>query len=623
MSRTCKPTPLTNGLSGYGFLTDTVVPRLGRLTLPLLLTALPMITLVAIPLLVEAQTVPNLAQTPRSNQPLQAGNRVSLNGRSLTGTWMQWQVGNSTRIGVSDAALLQLFGLELLNTNDASRQPVQWFSDPTNRLFTLPTRRTVSHRFLDVTEIFGQNGWQLTPQGNTLQVTTPPAKILAIRQGRQPWGDRLVLELDRPIPLQSDQQAQELILNLEAQIDPELLKSLTFKPGNQVQSFKVEPALNQTRLRLGIPSNTRPRIWSLPNPNRVIIDIRPDGQVDRDILWAPGLRWRSQTLSLGNDRFPVVWLTVNPRQPGLSLRPILPNSNQLAGISPLIQTAQQAQVTAAINGGFFNRNNQFPLGALRLDGRWLSGPILNRGAIAWNATGFFQFDRLTLQETITPATATPLRLTHLNSAYIQAGIARYTRDWGSTYRSLSDNEIAVTIQSDRVVAQQSLGSAGSSEVTIPTNGYLLIFRANRTAAATFLPGTPVTLNSKIFPPDFDRYPQVIAAGPLLIQNRQIVLDARAEGFSAAFAAERASRSAIGQTSDGTLLIVAIHNRLEGRGPSLEETARLLQQMGAVNALNLDGGSSTTLYLGGQILDRLPRSAARVHNGLGISIQPTP
>jgi exopolysaccharide biosynthesis protein len=65
------------------------------------------------------------------------------------------------------------------------------------------------------------------------------------------------------------------------------------------------------------------------------------------------------------------------------------------------------------------------------------------------------------------------------------------------------------------------------------------------------------------------------------------------------------------------MIAAIHNRVGGTGPNLTETAQLMQQMGAIDALNFDGGSSTGLYLGGQLLDRSPYTAARVHNGLGI------
>ncbi len=47
----------------------------------------------------------------------------------------------------------------------------------------------------------------------------------------------------------------------------------------------------------------------------------------------------------------------------------------------------------------------------------------------------------------------------------------------------------------------------------------------------------------------------------------------------------------------------------------------MQSIGCVDALNLDGGSSTSLYLGGQLLNRHASSAARVHNGIGIFLTP--
>jgi exopolysaccharide biosynthesis protein len=59
------------------------------------------------------------------------------------------------------------------------------------------------------------------------------------------------------------------------------------------------------------------------------------------------------------------------------------------------------------------------------------------------------------------------------------------------------------------------------------------------------------------------------------------------------------------------MITAVHNRAGGAGPTLAEQAKLMQAMGCVNALNLDGGSSTSLYLSGQLLDRSPSTAARV------------
>ena len=574
---------------------------------------------------VQNQPLPNqsslVSQAPSLSAQSQQGNQILLNGRLLSAAWAQWSAGGQ-RLGISEAGLVQAIGVELLNTADVTRQPVQWFSDPTVAPLRLPTRRTGTLRYLDITELAQRSGWQLQVNGPVLQITSPPAMVTAIRQGKQPWGDRLVIELDRSAPWQVDQQKQEVVLTLDAQIPTATLQS--FKPGvgNRLKAIKIEPGTNQTRIQLSLSSALRPRVWSLPNTNRLIVDIRPDAAVDRDILWAPGLRWRTQTLPIEAARFPVTWLEVDPRQPGISLKPILPNPGTLMGTAPLLRTAQQAQVAAAINSGFFNRNNQLPLGAVRLDGRWLSGPILGRGAIAWNATGETKIARLTLQETLVTATGQRLPLTHLNSAYAQAGIARYTSGWGNSYSPFTDNEILVTVQNNQVVNQQPLGAAGGTTVPIPATGYVLAVRSNRNAATTLTVGTSLQLETAITPSDFNRYEQIIGGGPLLLQNRQIVLDAKAEQFSNAFVIEKASRSAIGQTADGKLLIAAVHTDLDGSGATLTNIAQIMQQLGAVNALNLDGGSSTTLYLGGQLLDRLPRTAARVHNGIGVFLQPS-
>ncbi|KAM3092263.1 phosphodiester glycosidase family protein [Phormidesmis sp. 146-35] len=546
------------------------------------------------------------------------GSQISLNGRTFNLPWTQWQTGTTTRIGLSDAALNQLFGANLLSTSDVMRQPIEWF--PTAQGSILSTRLAAPLRYLDITTLAQQYGWQMQASGQSLRINTPTAKLVGIRQGQQPFGDRIVIDLDRPVPWQVDQQSQEFILTLDAQTDPAFVQAFKPKVTTQVKSLKVEAGSNQTTIRLGIPITQRSQISTLSNPSRIVIDLRSDYLPNLNILWSSGLRWRQQTLTVGSSRFPVIWLEVNPRQPGMKIRPILPNPT-VVGTAPLIQTARQSQASAAINGGFFNRNNQLPLGAIRLDGQWLSGPILNRGVFAWNETGETRFDRLTLQETIV-ASNQRIPLATLNSAYPQAGISRYTAVWGASYTTLGDNEILITVQNNQVTNQQPGGKAGSA-FAIPTNGYLLVARSSANAAALLTIGTSLQLENISLPSDLSSYQNIVGAGPLLIQNRQIVLDGRLEKFSEAFIQETAARSAIGQTSDGTLLIVSVHNRVGGRGATLSETAQMMSQLGAVNALNLDGGSSTTLYLGGQILDRPPRSSARVHNAIGVFLPATP
>jgi hypothetical protein len=483
-----------------------------------------------------------------------------------------------------------------------------------------------------VTDFAQRAGWQISVNGNTLLITSAKATVQAIRQGRQPWGDRIVVDLDRPTPWQVREESRGALEQGSRGEKGRLISAghLPHKEWAIAIDAAAQPALIQrfnptttlTTIRLSLPSGLSPRVSTLPNPNRIVIDIRPDAMVERDILWASGLRWRQQFVNLGASRFPVVWLEINPAV-GLTIKPIASEPTTLVGIAPLLKTAQRYSAAAAINGGFFNRNNKLPLGAIRRDGRWLSSPILNRGAIAWNDAGQVKIGRLSLQETLITSTGQRLPLFAFNSGYVQAGIARYSDTWGPTYTPAIDNEMIVVVQNNSVTAQLPGGAAGKTAFPIPPNGYLLALRGKDAAALNLPVGTLISGESATVPAYFAPYPHILGAGPLLLQNRQIVLDAKAEGFSDAFIRETAARSAIGTTEEGTLLIAAVHNRAGGTGPTLAEISKIMQQLGCVDALNLDGGSSTSLYLGGQLLNRSPRTAARVHNGLGIFLQPRP
>ncbi|MBD2312103.1 phosphodiester glycosidase family protein [Desertifilum sp. FACHB-1129] len=553
---------------------------------------------------------------------LQQGTQVVLNGRTLTGAWSQWQQGNETRFWMSDAGLMQILGVELLSSNDLARQPIQWFSPSPAPTLSLPTRLSNQYRYLDLSELASRNGWRIQAQGNTLNITSTPATFVGIRQGKQAWGDRIVIDLDRATPWQVVQQGQSLTLTLDAQVSPALVKAFKPLPGNRLTSLKLSNNGNVVTLQVGLPAvSDRPRVWTLSNPNRLIIDVRAVALEEKNILWAPGVRWRQQQVALGSSAFPVIWLEVDPRQAEIALKPIWSNPQTQVGTAPLVDTARIWQTAAAINAGFFNRNNQLPLGAIRRDNRWLSGPILNRGAMAWSDRGEFKMARLSLQETLVTTAGSRLPILYLNSGYVQSGISRYTPEWGPNYTPLTNNELISIVRGNTIVAQQQLGVAGTAPVAIPSDGYLLAVRGSQAAAQGLGVGTRLQIESRLTPAEFEQYPQILGAGPLLVQNRQVVLDAKGEQFSEAFIQQRAPRSAIATTDRGTLILAAIHHRADGLGPTLAETAQLMQRMGAIEALNLDGGSSTSLYLGGQLVDRPPRNVARVHNGLGIFVTP--
>ena len=569
------------------------------------------------PALLSPSWVPTLAQAAVPPIPLtRQGRQVVVNGQPLSISWSERQGS----IGIADAGLVQGWGVSLLNTQDAAKQPIEWFTAPQDTPLVLPTWLTEQYRYLDISELAQKFGWQVEAKGTSLQISTPTAQVKGIRQGKQEWGDRIVIDLDQPAPWRVAETNGSAVITIDAP-SPPTLRNFRGVRGNRLSALSVKGSAYKTVLSLGLPEGIRPRVWALTQPNRLLVDIRPDSMQPQDILWAPGLRWLQQTIAIGAARFPVVALEVDLRQPGISLKPILSNASTVVGIAPLQSTAQRSKVAAAINAGFFNRNTQLPLGAIRQDDDWVSGPILNRGAIAWNSRGEAAVGHLSFNETITTATGQRFPVLYFNTGYVGAGVSRYTTGWGANYTTILDHEVLVTVKNGQVVKQQKATAASKVTTPIPADGYLLVVRDYRDGAQALGVGTAVQVETGTQPADFSQYTQVVGAGPLLVKNRQVVLNAESEQFATAFAQQAAARSVIGSTATGTLMLVAVHNRLGGAGPTLREAAQIMLQLGAIDALNLDGGSSTTLYLGGQLLDRIPSTAARVNNGIGVFIRP--
>lgn len=90
-------------------------------------------------------------------------------------------------------------------------------------------------------------------------------------------------------------------------------------------------------------------------------------------------------------------------------------------------------------------------------------------------------------------------------------------------------------------------------------------------------------------------PSIIGSGPMMLQDGQ-----RIDMGTGAFVTLRHPRTAIG-TSDNKVYLVTVDGRSKGNslGVNLNELANILKWLGAENALNLDGGGSTTMYIEGQ------------------------
>lgn len=106
---------------------------------------------------------------------------------------------------------------------------------------------------------------------------------------------------------------------------------------------------------------------------------------------------------------------------------------------------------------------------------------------------------------------------------------------------------------------------------------------------------------------------LVNGGPILLRDGQLVQRGWAEGFDRPddpsfyhrFAVRRHPRTLAGVTASGHLLLVTLDGRQPDHsvGASFDEAARVMQSLGCVDALNLDGGGSTAMAVRGRLVTR--------------------
>lgn len=112
----------------------------------------------------------------------------------------------------------------------------------------------------------------------------------------------------------------------------------------------------------------------------------------------------------------------------------------------------------------------------------------------------------------------------------------------------------------------------------------------------------------------------VSFGPFLIVNGQSMITQGDGGWGIA------PRTAIGQTKDGAVLLLVIDGRQLGSiGATLKDVQDIMLQYGAENAANLDGGSSSTLYYQGKVMNKpsTPAGAREVPSAFIVKVRPNP
>ena len=261
--------------------------------------------------------------------------------------------------------------------------------------------------------------------------------------------------------------------------------------------------------------------------------------------------------------------------------------------------AAQSGATVAVNGGFFAYGGA-AVGAVKTGGVWQRLPWKSRTALAWSDAKDAQIGPLSGvcelgivgadgKTTVAPAALNGFALPGTRNE-IADGYAVLTPLFARKY----------TLRNGEVALRNGSLPIPSGDVDLMT-GECVIARgsAARTVDLTRPPQFAYTVKVA---PDWSRYPNILGAGPRLIENGEVRTTETAEEFRPDVLA-RGPRTCVGLDAERNwLLLVADGRSSASVGLTIPETAQLFKELGATEAMNLDGGSSTQLVVQGQLVN---------------------
>ncbi|GEO27566.1 hypothetical protein AAC03nite_33510 [Alicyclobacillus acidoterrestris] len=263
----------------------------------------------------------------------------------------------------------------------------------------------------------------------------------------------------------------------------------------------------------------------------------------------------------------------------------------------LANMAKSVHAVVAINGTFFNSwGNKFPTGTIEINGQFESAGQGTLLAFGSNGNMLMTRAKETLSGTIedqTNPSVTGLWPWYINSPSTNSGVVDIlTSYFGKTMTNKNADLVSI--------ADGKVTSVKQGSTTIPSNGYSVeIGKGEKSMLSRIHPGDPASVsvnveNLKGQAINISKYPNALGCGPMLVDDRQVVLNPSLEGFKdPTLVDSNTLRSFAGIDAKGDLVLGTIH------AATLSTEADIAKKLGLKQAMNLDGGSSAGLYLNGR------------------------
>ena len=257
--------------------------------------------------------------------------------------------------------------------------------------------------------------------------------------------------------------------------------------------------------------------------------------------------------------------------------------------------AARKKAVLAVNGGFFAYDGA-AVGTVLVNGQWRRLPWNGRTTVGFDQNGRARIGSMRTDARVIFGDNTSVPIRDLNGWPDKGRITAITRDFAKFYQ-LSAGEMALVVENGVVVSKPSGGGAN-----VPAQGFVLVASGGaRAPLERVARGTRARLS--IQPIGWAGVVTALGGGPRLVKDGQIYVTS--EGFRSDVLSGTGPRTAFGVDKAGRYIILVADGRqgFYSTGLTLQELAATMQKLGAVDAMNFDGGGSTALVVKGKVINR--------------------
>lgn len=300
----------------------------------------------------------------------------------------------------------------------------------------------------------------------------------------------------------------------------------------------------------------------------------------------------------------------------LRLKPVLAQG-LVPGREDLADLIKKHKAIAGVNGGYFHYSGR-PLGLLYINGELVSEPLYNRSSLLIDQDNNISFAQVNWQgELLIESPELKIEIDGVNREAKEKEVIVFNYFYGPRMSALDEDHYDIVVRDNKILGVES---AAGSQTAIPPDGFVIRFSAQRSDIRNRIPelkNKKITLNYNLNP-NFkeNNILHAVGGGPRLLKNGKIQISGQEENFQKDILNGRAPRTAVALTKDNHLLLLTIDGRQLDLsvGMSLEELAQTLKGLGAVEAINLDGGGSSRMVIRGFTMSN-PSEKRLISNGV--------